>query len=225
MKFIYIYIYIYIQIYTYKYIQLYNLRIYTGSILLDEDAVFVFKTSWSRPKYSLYSYVFRRHLQDVIVKINIFILVIHLQDVFNTSCKNVFKTSCQDVFKTFSNVFKTSSRHLAKTSSRHVQNVFKTSSRHLQDVFETSSRHLQDVLQRCLQNVFKTYHQVKLFLLTHFILLISFYTHWKHQKTRGFLCFQGVSKKIGGMKWVRKSSRRIQHVSKAYCKDCYQQKD
>ena len=170
------FIYIYIQIYTYKYIQLYNLRIYTGSILLDEDAVFVFKTSWSRPKYSLYSYVFRRHLQDVIVKINIFILVIHLQDVFNTSCKNVFKTSCQDVFKTFSNVFKTSSRHLAETSSRHVQNVFKTSSRHLQDVFETSSRHLQDVLKRCLQNVFKTYHQVKLFLLTRFQDVFETYT-------------------------------------------------
>ena len=32
--------------------------------------------------------------------------------------------------------------------------------------FKGCSRHLQDVLQRCLQDVFKTYHQVKLFLLT-----------------------------------------------------------
>ena len=38
--------------------------------------------------------------------------------------------------------------------------------RHLEDVFKTSSRHLQDVLQRYLQDVFKAYHQVKLFLLT-----------------------------------------------------------
>ena len=36
----------------------------------------------------------------------------------------------------------------------------------LQDVFKKSSRRLQDVLQRYLQDVFKTYHQVKLFLLT-----------------------------------------------------------
>ena len=36
--------------------------------------------------------------------------------------------------------------------------------RHLQDV--TSSRHLQDVLPRSLQDFFKTYQHVKLFLLT-----------------------------------------------------------
>ena len=69
------------------------------------------------------------------------------EDVFKTSCKNVFKTA-----------------------SRRLQDVLKTSSKRLQDVlnnvFKTSSRHLQDVLQRYLQDVFKTYHQVKLFLLT-----------------------------------------------------------
>ena len=32
----------------------------------------------------------------------------------------------------------------------------------------TSSRHLQNVLQRCLQEVFKTYYQVKLFFVTQF---------------------------------------------------------
>ena len=56
-------------------------------------------------------------------------------------------------------VFKTSPRRLAKKSSRRLQNVFKTSC-------EMSSRHLQDVLQRCLQDFFKTYQHVKLFLLT-----------------------------------------------------------
>ena len=54
-----------------------------------------------------------RRLQDVLVKSNIFVLAIHLQDVFKTSCKNVFKTS-----------------------SRHLQDVFKTPSRYLQDVFK-----------------------------------------------------------------------------------------
>ena len=48
-------------------------------------------------------------------------------------------------------------------SSRRLQDVFKMSSRCLAKTF---SRHLQDVLQRCFQDVFKTYHQVKLFLLT-----------------------------------------------------------
>ena len=142
--------------------------------------------------------------EDVLIKTKIFALHKHLQ---NTSSRRL------DQYQYI---------RIGHTSSRRFQ-IFSTTS--CKNVFKRSSRYLQDVLQRCLQNVFKTYHQVKLFLLTHFILLISFYTHWKHQKTRGFLCFQGVSKKIGGMKWVRKSSRRIQHVSKAYCKDCYQQKD
>ena len=68
----------------------------------------------------------------------------------------VFKTSCQDVFTTFS-------RRLAKTFLRHLQDVFKTSSRRLA---KTSLRRLQDVLQRYFQDVCKTHHQVKLFLLT-----------------------------------------------------------
>ena len=83
--------------------------------------------------------------EDVLVKTNIFVLAIRLQDVFQD--KNIFKISSRRL----QNVFKTSSSRLAKTSSRCLQNVFKTS-------WKTSSRHLQDV--------FKTYHQVKLFLLT-----------------------------------------------------------
>ena len=80
-----------------------------------------------------------RCLQGVLVRINIFVLAIRLQDVFKT-----FRRRLQ-------NVFKISSRRLAKTSSRHLQKVFKTS-------WKTSLRHLQDV--------FKMHHPVKLFLLT-----------------------------------------------------------
>ena len=82
---------------------------------------------------------------------NIFVLAIHLHDVFKTfprRIQDIFKTSCQDVFKTF---------------WRRVQDIFKTSSRRFKEVFKTSSGHLQDVLQRCLQDLFKMYHQIKLF--------------------------------------------------------------
>ena len=82
--------------------------------------------------------------EDVLIKTNIFVLAICLQDVLPRLLQDVFKTS---------------SRRLAKRSSRHLQDVLK-------NVFKTSSRRLQDVLQRYLQDVFKTYHQVKLFLLT-----------------------------------------------------------
>ena len=97
-----------------------------ANIRLDED---VLKTS--------FVFIFRRRLQDVLIKANMFTLALCLQ--------------------------KTSSRRLQETSwSRPIYSswlyVFKTSSRHLQDVFKTSSRHLQDI--------FKTYYQVKLFLLT-----------------------------------------------------------
>ena len=68
-------------------------------------------------------------------------------------------------------VFKTSSRRLAQdqyirlvhTSSRRLQDIFKTS---CQDVFKTSSRRLANRSWRHLQDILKTYHQVKLFLLT-----------------------------------------------------------
>ena len=82
-----------------------------------------------------------RRIQDVLIKTNIFLLIIRLQVVLKTFARRlqeVFKASC------------------------------KMSSRHLKDVFKTSSRHLQDALEVCLQDVFKRYHQVKLFLLTRF---------------------------------------------------------
>ena len=103
----------------------------------------VFKTSWWRRTYSYQSYVSKTSWSRPIYWSCPF--------VFKTSSRrfqDIFKTSCHNVFKTFSrrlqDVFKTSSRRLAKTSSRRLAN--------------TSGRHLQDVL--------KTYYQVKLFLLT-----------------------------------------------------------
>ena len=67
-------------------------------------------------------------------------------------------TSSEDVFRA--------------SSKRHDQDQYirlgHTSSMRLQDVFKTCLRHLQDVLQRCLQDVFKIFYQVKLFLVTQF---------------------------------------------------------
>ena len=97
------------------------------------------------------------------------------------------RVSSGDVFKTSSGrldqdqyirLGDTSSRRLVKTPSRHLQYVLprrlaktsskrlaKTYSRHLQGIFKTSWRRFQN-LQRCLQDAFKRYHQVKLFLLS-----------------------------------------------------------
>ena len=97
----------------------------------------VFKTS--------FVFVFRTHLQDVLIKTNIFVFVIRIQDTV--------KTSCQDVFKTFS-------RRIGKTSWRHFQDVFKTFSRRFQDVFKTSWQDVfktsWDVFKTSFINVFKT---------------------------------------------------------------------
>ena len=130
------------------------------NIRLDEDFL---KTS--------FVFIFRRRLQDVLIKTNMFALALRLQ---KTSWSRPIYSSWLYVFKTssrrFQDVFKTSCKNVFKTSSRRLQDVLKTSSKRLQDVlknvFKTSSRRLQDVLQRYLQDVFKTYHQVKLFLLT-----------------------------------------------------------
>ena len=78
---------------------------------------------------------FSRRLRDVLIKTNIFALVIRLQ--------------------------KTSSRRLGQdqyirlgyTSSRRLQDVFKTFSRCLQDIFKTSSRPLAKIFSRCFQDV------------------------------------------------------------------------
>ena len=64
-------------------------------------------------------FVVRRHLEDVLIKTNIFILLIRLQDFLIKTNIFVLVIRLQDVFKT-------SSRRLAKTSSRHLEDVFKT---------------------------------------------------------------------------------------------------
>ena len=130
----------------------------------------VFKTSWSRRIYWPYSCVFRRRLQDVLIKTNVFLSVIRLQDVFKTFSRRLAKTSSKrlqdvlqktssrdlDVCKTFSkhfqDVFKTSSRRLAKTFSRRFEKVLQ---KRLQDIFKASSRRFEDVFKTSCKDVFK----------------------------------------------------------------------
>ena len=134
---------------------------YPANIRLDED---VLKSS--------FAFVFRRRLQDVLIKTNIFTILIRLQktssrrldqdqyirlghmssrllqDVFKTSSRrlqDVLEKRLQDILpRRLQNIFKTSSRRIGNTSSRHLQDVFKTS---CQYVFKTSSRHLQDAFE------------------------------------------------------------------------------
>ena len=86
---------------------------------------------------------FSRCLQDVFIKRNIFTLLTSSEDVLNKTNIFVLVIRLQDVFKTSCKlVFKTSSRRLAKRFSRRLQNVFKMSCK---NVFKTSSRPFQDV--------------------------------------------------------------------------------
>ena len=74
--------------------------------------VFVFRRRLDQDEYFRLSLTSSeessRRLQDVLVKTNIFVLAIRLQDVFKTSSRR------------FEDVFKTSSRRLAKMSSRRI---------------------------------------------------------------------------------------------------------
>ena len=94
--------------------------------------------------------VFGLRLQDVLIKTNIFALLIRLQDVFIKINIFVLVIRLQDVFKTFSrrlqDVFKTFSRRLQDVLQKRLQDIFKTSSRRFENVFKTSSRRFQDVL-------------------------------------------------------------------------------
>ena len=62
----------------------------------------VFKTSWSKSIYSPCSYVLRRRLENVLIKRNMFVLVIRLAKMSWRRVQNMLKKSCKDVFKTFS---------------------------------------------------------------------------------------------------------------------------
>ena len=128
---------------------------------------------WRRLDQEEYIRLSHTSSEDVLVKTNVFVLAIHLQDVFKTSSRRLAKTCSRHL----PDVFKTSSRRLQevlKMSSRRFKNLQEVLLWRLQDVlqkclqgiFKTSWRGIQDLLERYLQNVFKTYHQVKLFLLT-----------------------------------------------------------
>ena len=90
----------------------------------------------------LLSYVFRRRLQDSLIKKNIFILVTRLQDIFKTSSRRLAKTS---------------SKRIQDVLQRCLQDVLKTYHQvklfiwtRFQDVFETWLTRFWDVLQRRL---------------------------------------------------------------------------
>ena len=113
------------------------------------------KTSWRLLKTS-FVFIFKRLLQDVLMKTNIFLLIIRLQ---STSSRRLAQDQYIRLVQTSSrrlqDVFKTSSRPFVKTSSRCLEDVFKTFLRCLQDFFKRSSRRLADTSSRRLQNVFK----------------------------------------------------------------------
>ena len=105
-------------------------------------------------------YFFRRRFQNVLIKTNISVLVIPLQNIFKRFSRYLAMTSS----RRFQDVFKTHCRNFFKTFSRRIEHVFKT--------------FYQVILQRCLQDIstthpFKTYRQVKMFLLTR---------SWDHSK-------------------------------------------
>ena len=98
-----------------------------GSTCLDEDFL---KTS--------FVFAFRKRLQDVLIKTNIFAILIRLR-------KTSSRRRDQDQYI-----------RLGHTSSRHFQDIFKTSSRRLAKM---SLKSLEDVLQKRLQDIFKTSYQ------------------------------------------------------------------
>ena len=69
--------------------------------------------------------------EDVVVKTNIFVLAIRLQDVLPRRLQDVLPRRLQDLLqKGHQDIFKTSSKRLQDV----LKNVFMTSSRRLQDV-------------------------------------------------------------------------------------------
>ena len=115
----------------------------------------------------------------------------NLHDKLSRECVR-FKDNIPPTYRLDEDVLKTFSRRLSSSSSkavlkttwsrrkyspqsyafrRRLQQVLKTSwSRTIYSswpyVFKTSSRRIQDLLQRYLQDIFKTYHQIKLLMST-----------------------------------------------------------
>ena len=94
-------------------------------------------------------FVFRRRLQDVLIKTNMFALALRFK---KTSCWRLIYSSWPYIFKTSSKRF----QDVFKTSSRHFENVFKTYSRRFQDVLSSQSV-LGNTISRHLRDVFKTF--------------------------------------------------------------------
>ena len=115
---------------------------------LTQQTFLLMKTSWRRLDEVFLLRLQKtswRRVQDVLVKTNIFVLAIRLQDVVKTFSRRLSKTSSrhlQDVFKTFQDVFTTSSRHLGK----RLQDIFKTSCK---DIFKTFSRRIIQLSCSC----------------------------------------------------------------------------
>ena len=113
-----------------------RLFVHKGNLYCMSELQFSWNLNYTPTKHSSWW----RRLQDVLIKTNIFALVIRLQ---KTSSRRLGQDQYIRLVHTSSrrlqDVFKTSSRRLAKTSSRHLQDVFKTSCK---DIFKTFSRRI-----------------------------------------------------------------------------------
>ena len=110
--------------------------------------------------------MYSRRLQDVLIKTNIFALLIRLQ---KTSARrldqdqyirldHMYSRRLQDFFKTSSRRFATTClRRFQEVFKMFCKNVYKTSSRRLQDVLKMSSRNVQGIFKTSCKDVFKTF--------------------------------------------------------------------
>ena len=121
------------------YISFKNFSYFPANICLNEDVLRLRlqKTS-SRRLQDEYARLNLTSSEDVLVKANIFVLVIRLQDDFKTFPRCLAKTS---------------SRRLAKTYSRRFKDVLQ---RYFQDVFKTYHQ-VKLFLLTCLREVFNTF--------------------------------------------------------------------
>ena len=131
----------------------------TSSRLLDED-------KYIRLSHALQKTSSRR-LQDVLVRTNIFALVI--RDVFKTSSGSVFKAS---------------PRRLQKMFSRRLQDIFKTSCK---KVFKASSRRLQDIFKTFCKDIFKTFWEILQNSQENICVVIPFFDKFKLSSSASFL--------------------------------------
>ena len=96
--------------------------------------------------------VFRRRLQDVLIKTNIFALVINLEKTSSRHLQNVLVNT--NIFASWPYAFKTFSGGFKDVLPRSLQDIFETSSRHLPN---TSSRHRKEVFKTSYKSVFKRF--------------------------------------------------------------------